>query len=184
MYDRLSVRRSSQAGSLRYYQLDFTTPGICPCSARSRRAIRERPNFRRYPRDRPDWEQRLRTRIGLASRGIFCSLITASSTCSGVDLGLLMIFFNSRRRSAYRTDISRRRSFLTTLLIFAINDLLPERHSQRFQKRPCLIVTLRGGDYGDVHPASFIDLVEIDLGKNELLSNSERVVASTVESFR
>jgi hypothetical protein len=58
--------------------------------------------------------------MGLASRGIFCSFITASSTCSGAEAGLLMIFFRARRRSAYRAAISRRLSFFTTLLIFAI----------------------------------------------------------------
>src|SRR4030095_5275350 len=36
------------------HQLDLTTPGIWPWSARSRSAIRETPNFRRYPRVLPD----------------------------------------------------------------------------------------------------------------------------------
>ena len=58
------------------------------------------PNFLKYPRERPVCEQRLRTREGDASRGIFCSLITAASTSSGVERGLLMIFFAAARRSA------------------------------------------------------------------------------------
>src|ERR1043166_4595929 len=103
-----------------FYQLDFTTPGICPSRARLRSAIRETPNLRKYPRERPDCEQRFRTRDGEASRGIFCSLITAASTSSGVDFGLLTIFFHAARRVAYSLTMSLRRSFLTILLIFAI----------------------------------------------------------------
>jgi hypothetical protein len=82
------------------YQLDLTTPGIWPSRANFLRAIREIPNFLKYPRERPDCEQRLRTLIGLASRGIFCSLITAASTSSGVERGLLMIFLAAARRVA------------------------------------------------------------------------------------
>ena len=103
------------------YQLDFTTPGIWPWRARSRRAMRDTPNFRRYPRVLPDCEQRFRTRLGLPSRGIFCNWITAASTSSGVDLGLLMIFFAAARRSRQRATRTLRFSFFTTLLIFAIN---------------------------------------------------------------
>jgi len=35
------------------YQLAFLTPGIIPESARSRKQIRQSPNFRKYARERP-----------------------------------------------------------------------------------------------------------------------------------
>src|SRR2546430_3762932 len=42
-----------------FYQLAFTTPGICPWSARSRKQIRHRLNLRRYARGRPQRLQRV-----------------------------------------------------------------------------------------------------------------------------
>src|SRR5688500_4402807 len=95
--------------------------------------MRESPNFLRYPRVRPDCEQRFRTGVGLASRGIFCSFITAASTSSIVDLGLFMIFFHSSRRALYSTSMSLRLSFFTTLLIFAIKDSRFQISDFRFQ---------------------------------------------------
>jgi hypothetical protein len=44
---------------LSYYQLDFTTPGISPLSANERKHKRQMPNFRRYPRGRPQSLHRL-----------------------------------------------------------------------------------------------------------------------------
>ena len=41
------------------YQLALRTPGIIPDSDRSRKQIRQRPNLRRYARDRPQRPQRL-----------------------------------------------------------------------------------------------------------------------------
>jgi hypothetical protein len=41
------------------YQLDFTTPGISPLSANARKHKRQMPNFRRYPRGRPQSLHRL-----------------------------------------------------------------------------------------------------------------------------
>ena len=41
------------------YQLDLTTPGISPLSARPRKHKRQMPNFRRYPRGRPQSLHRL-----------------------------------------------------------------------------------------------------------------------------
>jgi len=35
------------------HQLAFLTPGIIPDSARSRKQMRQMPNFRRYARERP-----------------------------------------------------------------------------------------------------------------------------------
>src|SRR5882672_8235519 len=42
-----------------FYQLALTTPGTCPCSARSRKQIRHRLNLRRYARGRPQRLQRV-----------------------------------------------------------------------------------------------------------------------------
>ena len=58
-------------------------------------------------------------RTPIASLAI-CSLITAASTSSGLDFGLFMIFFAAARRALYSDTISRRLSFFTILLIFAI----------------------------------------------------------------
>jgi hypothetical protein len=41
------------------YQLAFVTPGISPCSASSRKQIRQTPNLRRYARERPHRLHRL-----------------------------------------------------------------------------------------------------------------------------
>jgi hypothetical protein len=41
------------------YQLAFRTPGIIPFSERSRKQMRQSPNFRRNARDRPQRPQRL-----------------------------------------------------------------------------------------------------------------------------
>ena len=43
------------------YQEDFTTPGILPCNASSRKQMRHRPKRRIKPRGRPQRTQRLRT---------------------------------------------------------------------------------------------------------------------------
>src|ERR1051325_2065303 len=80
---------------------------------------------------------------------------------------------------------------------FAINDffaisffypciprLSSERHSQALQKGASLFVIARGSDDRDVHPAQLVDVVEIDLRKDQLLANSDRVVAAAIESLR
>jgi len=41
------------------YQLDFTTPGNFPCDAKSRKQIRQMPNFRMKPLGRPQIGHRL-----------------------------------------------------------------------------------------------------------------------------
>src|SRR3974377_686233 len=55
---RLKPRTKSQKPLS--YQLDFETPGTSPFSASPRKHKRHRPNLRRYPRGRPQIEQRLR----------------------------------------------------------------------------------------------------------------------------
>jgi hypothetical protein len=51
--------RNQQSVIRNHYQLAFRTPGIIPDNARSRKQMRQRPNFRRYARERPQRWQRL-----------------------------------------------------------------------------------------------------------------------------
>jgi hypothetical protein len=45
------------------YQLDLVTPGRRPTEASSRKQMRQTPNFRMYPRGRPQTLQRLWARV-------------------------------------------------------------------------------------------------------------------------
>src|SRR5258708_1603199 len=51
--------RQPRAGTGLFYQLDLTTPGISPLSARPRKQRRQTPNLRRKARGRPQSWQRL-----------------------------------------------------------------------------------------------------------------------------
>src|SRR5690348_13921802 len=55
------------------YQLALRRPGTSPRMVASRNLLRASPNLAYTPRERPDNEQRLRWREGLASRGSFCN---------------------------------------------------------------------------------------------------------------
>jgi hypothetical protein len=56
---RIGIERNQQSAIRNRYQLAFRTPGIIPDKARSRKQIRQMPNFRRYARERPQRWQRL-----------------------------------------------------------------------------------------------------------------------------
>src|SRR5439155_16777931 len=56
-----------------------------------------------------------------------------------------------------------------------------ERHPEAAQQRARLLVRLGGRGDGDVEPADLGDVVVIDLGKDDLLAQAERVVAAAVE---
>src|SRR5436190_8183826 len=61
--------------------------------------------------------------------------------------------------------------------------LLPKRHSKCLQKRPRLIV-IPGGRYDRyIHSPGLIDLVEIDLRKDQLFANPQSVITAAVERF-
>ena len=60
-----------------------------PFSAMSRSAMRERPKWRRNPRERPVIEQRLRMRIGDEFRGSARSFAYAAARCFGGRLRVL-----------------------------------------------------------------------------------------------
>src|ERR1700722_18326164 len=59
--------------------------------------------------------------------------------------------------------------------------LLSEGKAERRKERPSFLVGACGRDNGDVHAAGRVDLVVVDLGKNQLLGDAERVVAGAVE---
>jgi hypothetical protein len=70
------------------YQLALMTPGTSPRIASSRSLLRPRPNLRYTPRGRPVIAQRLRSRVGEASRGSFCSFSRAASRSSSARPGV------------------------------------------------------------------------------------------------
>ena len=49
------------------------------------------------------------------------------------------------------------------------------------EQRAALVVGLGGGHDRDVHALDLVDLVEVDLGEDDLLLEAERVVAAAVE---
>src|SRR5881409_51440 len=56
-----------------------------------------------------------------------------------------------------------------------------ERHSKLAQQRERLVVLVRRRDEGDVHAVDLLDHVVVDLRKDHLLLDAERVVAASVE---
>ncbi|TSC95289.1 MAG: hypothetical protein Athens101428_17 [Candidatus Berkelbacteria bacterium Athens1014_28] len=71
-----------------YYQLDLTTPGMSPREANSRKQIRQRPNFLRKARLRPQTRQRLT--ILLENFG----LLSDFTTCDFFAILFLCAFFS------------------------------------------------------------------------------------------
>src|SRR5579872_852523 len=59
--------------------------------------------------------------------------------------------------------------------------LTGERKAERGEERKGLVVVLRGGRDRDVEPADVGDRVVVDLRKDDLLADAERVVAAPVE---
>src|SRR4051794_17589897 len=59
-----------------------------------------------------------------------------------------------------------------------------EREPESAQERECLLVRLRGGRDRDVEAANLLDVVVVDLRKDDLLGDAERVVAAAVEGAR
>src|SRR5690606_4638560 len=57
-----------------------------------------------------------------------------------------------------------------------------ERHSELLEKRVGLLVGLGRGDERHVHAVDSIDLVNVDFREDDLLPDTERVVASPVEA--
>src|SRR5262245_57542868 len=63
-------------------------------------------------------------------------------------------------------------------------ELLPERHAQVREEHLGVLVRARRGNDVDVHAADLVDLVVDDLREDQLLAETERVVAAPVEALR
>src|SRR6266581_5077136 len=59
-----------------------------------------------------------------------------------------------------------------------------ERHSHFAQERFGFLVRPRGRDDSNIKSDVALDFIELDLGKNRLIGNAERVVAMSVEAAR
>src|SRR5436190_3424961 len=155
----LNLIRSRGSINQPRYQLALTMPGISPRMAISRSLLRPSPNLLYTPRGRPVSLQRLRSRVGLELRGSCCSLCRAASRASSESLVFSMFAFSSARFLAYFFTILRRfRSRLTTE-VFAMALSVLERELECGEQSLGLGIALRGGRYGDVHPADRVDLV-------------------------
>src|SRR5580692_7760012 len=147
------------------YQLALTTPGISPFNASWRKHRRQMPNLRRNARGRPQRQQRLRWRPGsLAIPGLFWAFAAMDSRRIVSSLMSLAIFAV--------VDIS---------LLF--NALLPERHSHLAQQRHALGVRARRGGDGYIHALGLFHLGVIDLRENQLVLDSQRIIAAAVEAL-
>jgi hypothetical protein len=82
-----------------YYQLALVTPRSLPSSASSRNAMRDNMNFLRIARGRPVMAQRLRTRIGLESRGSEAKACCAAIFSASLYFGDRIVSLRTARRS-------------------------------------------------------------------------------------
>src|SRR2546425_654068 len=174
---------SSMSPYPHFYQLALITPGTSPRSARSRSLLRPRPNLRYTPRGLPVSAQRLRRRTGEASRGSFCSLSRAASLASSVARESWITSSRAARRALNFSTVLRRfwsRSLSASLAMLGPSVL--ERETERGEQRARLVVRLRRGGNRDVHPAQRVDLVVIDLREDDLLLETEAVIAPAVKS--
>src|ERR1700754_4558247 len=136
-------------------------------------------------------------RVADEVRGISASFRLVAERCFiGLVLSAMIAFKRSRLGAAF-LDIRLRRLFFSTELFFAmlgswvsaferlcVSVSLPEREIESGQQGPRLVVGLGRGADRDVHATRFRDLVEIDLGENDMLLDAERVVAAAVEALR
>src|SRR5207237_5632647 len=113
--------------------------------------LRPSPNLLYTPRGRPVSAQRLRSRVGLESRGSCCSFCRAAKRSSSERLAFSMIAFNSARFLAnFFTALRRFRSRLTTA-VFAIAPSVLERKFERGEQRFCLGVCFRRRGDRNIH---------------------------------
>src|ERR1051326_8398638 len=80
------------------------------------------------------------------------------------------------------------RAALTIIEVLAIDSflsrLLAERHPELAKEETSLLVVLRVRDDGDVHSLRLVDLARVDLRENQMVANTQGVVAATVEGTR
>src|ERR1700758_2316005 len=136
-------------------------------------------------------------RVGDELRGISASFSVAAKRSSiGLVLSAMIAFSFSRCGAAFFA-IRLRRLFFSIELFFAmlgswvsafewlwLSYSLPEREIESGQQGARLVVGLGGGADRDVHATRFRDLVEVDLGENDVLLDAERIVAAAVEALR
>src|SRR5688500_16296410 len=159
---RIGVEGNPQSAISNHYQLAFRTPGIIPESARSRKQIRQMPNFRRYARERPQRWQRL------CCRTPNFGLRFAFSTMALRAIRLPLCLQVTAKRTEYKTLFSLPLSIYHQRLVIST-----ERHPQLSQQRKGLIVTRRAGHERDVHAVHLLDLVVVDLREDHLLLEAE-----------
>src|ERR1700742_652614 len=135
-------------------------------------------------------------RVADELRGISASFRVAAKRSSiGLVLSAMIAFTRPRLGAAFLV-IRMRLFFFSTELFFAMlgslyprlrgwfSVSLPEREIESGQQGPRLVVGLGRGADRDVHATRFRDLVEVDLGENDVLLDAERIVAAAVEALR
>src|SRR5580704_523464 len=140
------------------YQDDFETPGISPRKARLRKHRRQSPNLRRNARGRPHTWQRLCLREE--------------------NLGFLASFtrFAVVAMYPFKSSHEMHDSF--------IRSIGPERHSQMLQQSPSLVIGPGCSHNGDVHALLFVDFRVINFREDQLVVQSEGVIAPAIERLR
>src|SRR5712691_7059873 len=133
-------------------------------------------------------------RVAEELRGSSASLRVAAKRSS---IGLVLsraIALSRARRPEYFLLSLRRLLFFSIELFFAINvswlsasgerHSLPEREVECGQQRARLVVGFRAGADRDVHSPDIGRLVVVDLGKDDVFLDADRVVAAAVEALR
>src|SRR5260370_33105572 len=118
------------------YELSLVTPGISPFRASCRKHSRHSANLRRYPRGRPQRQQRFRSR-----QANFAVVFSARA------FSMAALIFVS----------------LAIFAVVAMLLLLPEGHPHILQERHALGVRSRRGGNRHVHPLGLVNLRIIDL---------------------
>ena len=90
----------------------------------------------------------------------------AAVVLSGGELLLLLLFQNH--------------SFLCHRCYLLL--VLCEGSAEELEQLACFFIGICGGYKADVHTADLLDLIVLDFGEDQLLFQTERVVAATVES--
>src|SRR5258706_2092908 len=132
--------------------------------------------------------QRLWMRVGEELRGSFASFKRAAKRSSGGTDISSALAFSAARLPAYCAAIFSRFLFRLIWLslaigLFAPSALVHERHAETFEKRLGFRVGPRRGLKDDVHPPNRFGLVVIDLDKDDVLLETHRVIASSVEAL-
>src|SRR5437868_5485206 len=151
------------------YQDDFETPGISPRSANPRKHKRHMPNLRRYARGRPQSLQRLCLRVENLG---FCAWLSRAR------LNFSSIFASLTRFAVVMKSLKK---FLSSNLETLEPSLRPERHAEAAQESARFVVVFCCSHDGDIHTFLLVDLGVIDLRKDQLIAQAERVVAAAIK---